>query len=150
MKYSAVTPSAFVAEPVILFDGECNLCHGVVRFLIHADRAGRIRLATVQSPTGQAMLRQLAMPTDRFDSVVLVASGQYWLRSAAFFHALSRLDRPYRWLSIGRFLPQRLADAIYDVIARHRYQWFGRNDGRTLPGSAQSWRYLPGGGGRQP
>ncbi|HHB1425138.1 TPA: thiol-disulfide oxidoreductase DCC family protein [Serratia odorifera] len=145
MNPSVISSPPLPVEPVLLFDGECNLCHRLVRFLMWADRHGRLRFATVQSSTGQEMLRSLAMPTDRFDSVVLLASGRHWLRSAAFFQALRWLDWPFCWLSVARFLPRRLGDAFYDGVARNRYQWFGRNDGQDLPGSEQPWRYLPGG-----
>ncbi|VDZ52002.1 Protein of uncharacterised function, DUF393 [Serratia odorifera] len=93
MNPSVISSPPLPVEPVLLFDGECNLCHRLVRFLMWADRHGRLRFATVQSSTGQEMLRSLAMPTDRFDSVVLLASGRHWLRSAAFFSgtALARL-----------------------------------------------------------
>ncbi|WP_255312618.1 DCC1-like thiol-disulfide oxidoreductase family protein [Providencia rustigianii] len=53
-------------DRVLLFDGECNLCHGLVRFLIRADRQGKILLATVQSEEGQAILRWLALPYRSF------------------------------------------------------------------------------------
>ncbi|MEB6082685.1 DCC1-like thiol-disulfide oxidoreductase family protein [Serratia marcescens] len=85
-------------ERALLFDGECNLCHGLVRDLIRADRQRRILLATVQSVEGQAILLALGLPTDRFDSVVYVEQGRYWLRSAALFQALRQLAWPYaRW-----------------------------------------------------
>ena len=85
-------------DRALLFDGECNLCHGLVRYLIRADRQRRILLATVQSAEGQAILQALGLPTDRFDSVVYVEQGRCWLRSAALFQALRQVGWPYwRW-----------------------------------------------------
>ena len=81
-------------DRALLFDGECNLCHGLVRYLIRADRQRRILLATVQSAEGQAILQALGLPTDRFDSVVYVEQGRCWLRSAALFHPPCRLTSP--------------------------------------------------------
>ncbi|HCR2982548.1 TPA: thiol-disulfide oxidoreductase DCC family protein [Serratia marcescens] len=129
-------------DRVLLFDGECNLCHGLVRDLIRADRQRRILLATVQSVEGQAILLALGLPTDRFDSVVYVEQGRYWLRSAALFQALRQMTWPYRALALGRCLPPRLADKVYDAVAGNRYRQFGRNDGSGLPGADQPGRYL--------
>jgi len=129
-------------DRVLLFDGECNLCHGLVRFLIRADRQGKILLATVQSAEGQAILDGLGLPTDRIDSIVYLEQGQYWLRSAAFFQAMRQLGWPFRLLALARFLPPRLADAFYNLVASNRYRLFGRNEGTALPGEHLPGRYL--------
>ncbi|MGO2369659.1 MAG: thiol-disulfide oxidoreductase DCC family protein [Serratia sp. (in: enterobacteria)] len=129
-------------DRVLLFDGECNLCHGLVRFLIRADRQGKILLATVQSAEGQAILGGLGLPTDRIDSIVYLEQGQYWLRSAAFFQAMRQLGWPFRLLALARFLPPRLVDAFYNLVASNRYRLFGRNEGTALPGEHLPGRYL--------
>ncbi|WP_129543721.1 thiol-disulfide oxidoreductase DCC family protein [Serratia sp. 1D1416] len=129
-------------DRLLLFDGECNLCHGLVRFLVRADAHRRILLATVQSAEGQAILRRCGLPTDRFDSILYVDQRGHWLRSAAFFRALSQLGWPWRLLASARFLPTRLADGVYNAVACNRYRLFGRNDGTALPGADQPGRYL--------
>ncbi|MNL57330.1 hypothetical protein D3C87_1808800 [compost metagenome] len=113
-----------------------------MRFLIRADRQGKILLATVQSEEGQAILNWLALPTDRFDSIVYLEPGRHWLRSAAFFQALRQLGWPFRLLALARFLPQRLADRFYNAVASNRYRLFGRNAGTSLPGEVLPGRYL--------
>ncbi|WP_199636611.1 DCC1-like thiol-disulfide oxidoreductase family protein [Serratia sp. PAMC26656] len=129
-------------DRVLLFDGECNLCHGLVRYLIRADRQAKILLATVQSAEGQAILSWLGLPTDPVDSIVYLEQGHHWLRSAAFFQALRQLGWPFRLLALARFLPQRLADGVYNAVASNRYRLFGRNDGTALPGADLPGRYL--------
>jgi predicted DCC family thiol-disulfide oxidoreductase YuxK len=32
-----------------------------------------------------------------------------------------------------------IRDAIYDLVARNRYRWFGRRDACILPNSDRSW-----------
>ena len=59
-------------HPVLLFDGVCNLCNGVVQFIIPRDPAGRIRFAPLQSETGKALLSGHGLPPGQLDSVVLV------------------------------------------------------------------------------
>ncbi|SDG58413.1 Protein of unknown function, DUF393 [Pseudomonas abietaniphila] len=43
------------SKTLMLFDGVCKLCNGGAKFLIRYDRYHRVRLATVQSPEGQAL-----------------------------------------------------------------------------------------------
>lgn len=142
MNLSTLPPYLQPGDRVLLFDGECNLCHGLVRFLIRADRQGKILLATVQSVEGQAILDWLGLPTDRFDSIVYLEQGQHWLRSAAFFQALHQLGWPFRLLALARFLPSRLSNAFYNMVASNRYRLFGRNQGSALPGEHLPGRYL--------
>lgn len=142
MNSSSLHPYLLPDDRLLLFDGECNLCHGLVKFLLRADKSQRILLATLQSAEGQAILRKLGLPGDRFDSVVYLEFGQHWLRSAAFFRALSQLSWPWRPLAMARFMPLRMADGIYNAVARNRYRLFGRNDGNALPGVGQPGRYL--------
>ncbi|RZL12977.1 MAG: DUF393 domain-containing protein, partial [Hymenobacter sp.] len=44
------------APPVLLFDGVCNLCNGLVQFIIRHDPQARLRFAALQSEAGCALL----------------------------------------------------------------------------------------------
>ena len=41
--------------PVLIYDGECNLCASIVGFVLPRDRRGRVRLAARQSEAGGAI-----------------------------------------------------------------------------------------------
>ena len=38
-----------------------------------------------------------------------------------------------------QFIPRVIRDAIYDLVARNRYRWFGRRDACILPNSDRLW-----------
>lgn len=136
-------PHVTSEERVILFDGECPLCRRLVTFLIQADPQQRIRLATVQSPPGQDLLRWASLPVDHFSTVAYIANGQVSVRSEAFFNALAQLGWPWRALGIFRVLPRPLRDALYNLVARNRYRWFGQlPPGSQLPDDKRGSRYL--------
>jgi predicted DCC family thiol-disulfide oxidoreductase YuxK len=40
---------------------------------------------------------------------------------------------------VFQFIPRVVGDAIYDLVARNRYRWFGRRDACILPNSDRSW-----------
>jgi predicted DCC family thiol-disulfide oxidoreductase YuxK len=42
-----------------------------------------------------------------------------------------------------RLVPRPLADWAYRVVARHRYQWFGRREYCALPRPEDRGRFLP-------
>jgi predicted DCC family thiol-disulfide oxidoreductase YuxK len=68
-------------ETVVLFDGTCKLCNGWAKFIIRHDRLHRIRLATVQSTQGQQLLAWAGLPTDHFNTIVLIVNDRFFVRS---------------------------------------------------------------------
>lgn len=45
-------------RPIILFDGNCNLCNGGVQFVLDFDKEGLFRFASLQSEAGKALLQR--------------------------------------------------------------------------------------------
>lgn len=48
--------------------------------------------------------------------------------SAAALRVLSYLPLPYSALSALMVVPTPLRDAVYDYVAKRRYEWFGKDD----------------------
>jgi predicted DCC family thiol-disulfide oxidoreductase YuxK len=130
------------SETVVLFDGTCKLCNGWAKFIIRHDRLHRIRLATVQSSQGQQLLAWAGLPTDHFNTIVLIANDRFFFRSDAMFEILERLPPPWPWLSVFRFVPGVFRDWAYDRIALNRYTLFGRYDGSRAPLADHPRRFL--------
>ena len=129
-------------HPVLLFDGVCNLCNGLVQFVIPRDPAGRIRFAPLQSETGTALLSAHGLPPGQLDSVVLVEDGEVYRKSAAAIRLAELLGWPYRAAAVGRLLPEPLRDGLYDLVAEYRYDVFGRKDRCMMPDEDVSDRFL--------
>ena len=145
MTQRSAPPHLQPGEQVVLFDGECPLCHRLVRFLLRADRQRVLKLATVQSATGQDLLRWAGLPTDNFNTIAWIHGPQLRVRSDAFFAILAQLGWPWRALAALRLFPQVLRDAVYNSVAKNRYRWFGKlPPGSALPGAQEPGRYLPG------
>jgi predicted DCC family thiol-disulfide oxidoreductase YuxK len=132
------------SPPTILFDGVCNLCNGFVQFVIRHDRAGHFHFAALQSEAARALLARHGqpLPAPEPDSVVLVENGQVYTHSEAVLRIAGRLGGLWPVLSAGRVLPRFLRDAVYRWVARHRYQWFGRQESCLLPTPELKARFL--------
>lgn len=135
----------FSGQDLIVFDGSCVLCSGFFRFMLRHDRAGRFSFATAQSPLGQQLYRDLGLPADDFETNLVIVDGQPHQRLDAFAAAMRALPRPWPVLSLCRFLPRRLKDALYFTIARNRYRLFGRQDSCPLPSPQIRARFAAGG-----
>ena len=129
-------------EAVVLFDGVCNLRNGLVSFLIPRDPNGRLQFAALQSDAEQELLSRHGLPTEGFDSVVLVAGEQLYTKSDAAIRVAELLGWPYRAARVGRLIPRSLRDCISDIVAVNRYDWFGRKDQCMLPDEDISDRSL--------
>ena len=135
-------PGLRAGESVVLFDGVCKLCNGWARFLIHHDDRRHFRLASVQSPQGQALLVWAGLPTERFDTMALIDDSQLLVRSDALLRILAQLPGPWRMLALLRFIPRPLRDWCYDRIALNRYRLFGRHAQCLLPTADHDERFL--------
>ena len=78
-------------DKIILFDGVCNLCNGVVQFIINNDAKGIFKFASLQSDFGQQILSKNNLPTSDFNSFVLIENGTFFLKSTAALKVLKNL-----------------------------------------------------------
>jgi len=129
-------------EPVLLFDGVCNLCDRLVQQIIPRDPAGRIKYAPLQSETGQELCRELGLPTDDFDSVVFVEGGRAYTKSDAAIRIAELLGWPYSLAATARLVPEELRDRVYDFVADNRDDVFGRKEQCMIPDEDVSDRFL--------
>ena len=127
---------------IILFDGVCNLCEDVVQFVFKHDRRNCFHFAALQSQAGQELLEQHGLPTDTFDSFVVLQGGKMWQQSDAALQVVRHLGPPWSWLTLFSVLPKPLRDAIYDFIAKNRYRWFGKKQACLLPSPDMQDRFL--------
>jgi predicted DCC family thiol-disulfide oxidoreductase YuxK len=65
--------------------------------------------------------------------MILWDNGRIFTRSDAALHIAGRLQEPWRWLAVLRFVPRSLRNWVYDRVSRHRYQWFGKKESCWLP-----------------
>lgn len=142
---SADTRAVIGRRDVIVFDGVCVLCSGFFRFVTRFDRAERFHFATAQSPLGQAMYRDLGLPTDDFDTNLVLVDGHLHQRLDAFAAAMGALGWPWRALLALRLLPRPIKDPLYYAIARNRYRLFGRTETCMMPTPGLRARFLNGG-----
>jgi len=121
-------------DGLLLFDGECKFCSGVVGFVLHHESDRRLRFAAVQSAAGSRELRRLGLAPDEVDTFVLLLNDHAYFRSEAAIRLAGMLRWPWSLVRYLRVLPRSLRDRAYDVLARNRYRWFGRYDRCMIPG----------------
>ncbi len=126
---------------IVFFDGECNLCNGFVDWLVRTDKAGKMKIASLQGETAKEL--GIAGQSSGLNTVVYLRDGVRFERSTAVLEILRDLGGAWKLASIFFILPRFLRDAIYALIARNRYRLFGRRDTCRLPTPEERQRFLP-------
>jgi predicted DCC family thiol-disulfide oxidoreductase YuxK len=145
MSAPTVSPETF---PVLLFDGECGLCNGIVRLLLRTDKRGHLHFAPLQSEPAQAYLRMQGLPTRDFDSIVFVPNwsvpspGAYKLRTDGALAAAAEVGGIWNLVTWMRVLPAWSRDPFYKMVARTRYALFGEYRPSPLPKPEWKSRFL--------
>ena len=112
-------------QPVILFDGVCNFCNGAVNFAIKRDKKARLKFATLQSGIASQLLDKFNLSARDLNSFVLIENGKVYTRSTAALKVFRYLDGLWPLMYGFIIVPIFLRDAIYKLIAKNRYKWFG-------------------------
>ncbi len=126
---------------IVLFDGVCNLCSSAVQFILNHNPRKNLRFASLQSDFGQSQLIKFQLPVE-VRTVVYLKGEKAFLRSDAALEICKELNGLYPILGVFTIFPKGLRDWIYNFIANHRYQWFGKKDQCWIPSPEFSERFI--------
>jgi len=129
-------------NPVLLFDGVCNLCNGFVQFVLRNEAQPEIFFTPLQSPFGIELQKKMHLNPEKINSLVFVKNDSVYLKSNAVLQILKHLRGPMRILSVVSVVPEWLRDKIYDRVAKSRYSLFGQREACVIPTKEQAARFL--------
>jgi predicted DCC family thiol-disulfide oxidoreductase YuxK len=130
-------------QAIIVFDTDCVLCSRMVAFVLAHEAAPFFSFVGAWSPTGLALAEQHGFSQeDLNETFLIIIDGVAHHHSDAGVELLRRLRQPWRWLSFMHFVPRALRDPVYSFIARHRYQWFGHQQGCSVPAAEHRQRFV--------
>ena len=121
-----------VIKNIIIFDGECNLCNGVIGWLMKFASEDIFQFIAFQSPKGQELLKKYAYPTQQLDTVILIDQNGPHTHSDGFLKIVSKMPKWKRVAALLAFVPRMLRDGIYKSASRNRLKWFGQSESCTI------------------
>jgi predicted DCC family thiol-disulfide oxidoreductase YuxK len=130
-------------QPItIAFDGDCLMCSRSIRWVAERDAADQVRFTRLQDEMGQKMAA--ASGGAPLDSMLVRSGDQVLDRSTGVLAVMKTLGFPWSVAAgLGKLIPRTLRDRLYNYIADHRYQWFGKGDACSMPSEALRRRLLP-------
>jgi predicted DCC family thiol-disulfide oxidoreductase YuxK len=129
-------------RPIFIFDGHCVFCSRWVELVLRYDRAGRYRLLAAQSALGRSLYVHYGLDPENLETNILLIDGVALTKSEGSLRLVAGLGFPWSLAGVLRVLPRRLADALYDLVARNRFRIFGKRDSCYLPSAADRARFL--------
>ena len=118
---------------ILLFDGVCNLCNSSVQFIIKRDNKKIFSFASLQSDTGQKLLKDFNLTGTGIYSIVYINDDKCYIKSTAVLHILKGLGGFWKLLFVFIIIPRFIRDFYYDLNAKSRYKLFGKRDSCMIP-----------------
>jgi predicted DCC family thiol-disulfide oxidoreductase YuxK len=129
-------------QPIVLFDGVCNLCNGAVQFIIRHDKNEKFLFASLQSEIGKRILSLNNLSRDDLKTFLLIEDERVYTKSTAALRVIKQLNGFISILYTFNVIPKFIRDSIYDLVAKNRYNWFGKKDECMIPTPQLKARFL--------
>lgn len=132
-----------VGQRVLLFDGHCGLCNGLVDRLIRRDVARRLRFGALQGEWAQLHHPHDATAAGSDPSAAVLVVGDRVYRGADAALLAIAATGGIATLALGGLLvPRVIRDGVYALVAENRYSVFGRRDTCRLPTEDERPRFV--------
>ena len=132
---------------LFLYDGVCGLCGRLLQFVLPRDRGHVFHFASLQSPTGRAIVQRAGRNPDELTTLYVVANyrtpgSRLLTKGRAGLFVASAIGWPWKAALLFRVLPAFILDWAYDIVARNRYQLFGRTEQCLVPRTEDRQRFV--------
>ena len=139
--------AARLGDHLLLYDGVCGLCSRVLQFVLKHDRRGVFSFAALQGETGRNIVSRLGGNPDELTTFYVcanyrTASARVFARSDAAVFIAREIGWPWKAFGAAQVMPKVLRDAVYDLVARTRYQLFGRLEQCLVPAPEVRSRFI--------
>lgn len=125
---------------LLVFDGYCMLCNRFVQRILKMDTTKKFTFSTLQGLP--VYINQSGLQTSIQDSISYLRNNTWFQKSTAVLYIYQDLFGRFHWSQIAWLCPQLFRDPIYDLVAKHRYKWFGKNKNCYLPLPEDRTRFI--------
>lgn len=139
------TQLAPLPKNLVVFDGVCGLCDASVQRLLSWDKDEVLTFTPYQGDTFAAIHERHPHLVPDASIIFVTQEGSeeaVYTHSMAIFQLLRRLKAPYSWLSLFRFIPSFISDAVYGLVSKNRLKIWGQLDSCRMPTPSERARFL--------
>jgi predicted DCC family thiol-disulfide oxidoreductase YuxK len=146
--YRMMPPStATDVRRIVLYDGLCGMCDGVVQFLLRHDRNNAFQFAPQQGEVARQIVERHAIAPEGAETIFVIDNydsprERVCIKSDAVLLIAKGLGGIWTLALAAHLLPRSIRDAFYDLIARNRYKFSGRRNACRIPDPEVQHRFL--------
>jgi predicted DCC family thiol-disulfide oxidoreductase YuxK len=124
---------------LILYDGICKLCDGLVNYIIDHDSNNSFKFAQLQSEFAKQLLKKYGYDSKDLNTFYLITDystpkEKIYLKSTAGLITFQKLGGVTGvFAKMGLIFPTFLRDPFYNLIAATRYKIFGKYSSCKIP-----------------
>lgn len=102
---------------IIIFDGVCIFCNGVVSFIIRRDPLNMFAFSPMQSEAAQLLIKKHNASKEILNTLMLIKNDRYYLRTDAILEIARDIPGLWYLLGILRIIPRPIRDRHYALVA---------------------------------
>jgi predicted DCC family thiol-disulfide oxidoreductase YuxK len=118
---------------VVIFDGVCVFCNGVVNFIIYRDPRSIFAFSPMQSEVAQSLIKKHHASKEILNTLMLIKNGRCYLRTDAILEIAKDISGFWYLFNIFKIIPRPIRDCLYSIFARNRYNLFGKRNTCMVP-----------------
>ncbi|MNK92302.1 hypothetical protein D3C87_1124220 [compost metagenome] len=130
-------------KPIIFFDGVCNLCNASVQFVIAHDKKDQFSFSAIQGELAKEVLPKFKVDPGELNTVMLLAEGKLYTKSSAALQIAKKLSGAWPLLYGFIIIPKFIRDWVYNIIAKNRYKWWGKEESCWVPTPRLKSKFYP-------
>ena len=104
------------SQPIIVFDGNCALCSGWIKFVLKHYRKARFNFIIAQSALGEALYAHYGLKSEDYDTNILLKNGRVRVKLDGTLAMFAVLGWPWKALNIFRIVPNSWRDKAYAYL----------------------------------
>ena len=120
-------------KKIIFYDGFCNLCDGFVKAVINLDKNNIFLFAPLEGNHAKNLLKDIHLDLRKHDSVIFYDNKEISFKSKAVIEILLSLKGFFYLFWFAKLIPSFLSNIAYDIVAKNRYVWFGKQAKCIVP-----------------
>ena len=118
---------------IVIFDGVCVFCNGVVNFIINRDPESIFTFSPMQSEIAQSLIKEHQVSKEILNTLMLIKNGRCYLKTDAILEIAKDISGFWYLFNMFKIIPRSLRDFLYSKFARNRYNLFGKRNSCMVP-----------------
>lgn len=106
------------------------------------DIKDRFRFAALQSDAGAELQKKFGFNPDNLSTLILIEGDKYYTKTTGALRIAKELKGFWKLSYIFIIVPPFIRNIAYNIIAKYRYNWFGKKEACRIPTPEERAKFL--------